>query len=279
MLAVGLSLASSLSFGVADFLGGLSARRAALLTVMVASQVTGLVVLVVFVASIGGPLPGGELVLRSLLASLFGVGGLAALYRGLAVGSMGVVAPLAATAAVIPVVVGAARGESPSLVQYAGIALALGGVLLAARSPASTSARRRFAAGTGLGVLAAGFIGCFLVAFDAAATHDPYWAALVVRSGSVAVLALATLARRPPLRVAPGILAVVAAAGVLDVLGNTVFAVASTKGLVGVVAVLSSLYPIVTAALARTVLGERIARSQAAGVVAALSGVTVLSLA
>jgi drug/metabolite transporter (DMT)-like permease len=275
--AVLLSLASSLAFGLADYFGGVLSRRAALLAVVFLSQAAGLAVIGVLVLLRAEPFPGTDILPWTTLASIAGTAGIACLYGGLATGVMSVVAPIASTAAVIPVVVGAIRGETPSPLQNAGIALALGGVLLASRAPTAAGVGRRFARGAGLGILAAIFLGLFLVTFDQAAEPDPYWATLIGRAGSTFLLALAVLATRPSLRLGGPTLALVAFVGVLDVLGNTLFAVASTKGLVGVVSVLSSLYPVVTVALARALLGERLNRLQALGVAAAFAGVGLIA--
>jgi uncharacterized membrane protein len=278
MAAVALALASSLSFGIADFLGGLTSRRLALLTVLVLSQTVGLAGIAVVVAARAEPPPAATFVPLALLASFFGTVGIAALYRGLAVGAMSVVAPIAATAAVIPVVVGALTGEDATRLQYTGIALALGGVVLVSRSDSPLAGGRRLAAGAGLGILAAVFIGFFFIAFDAASEDDPYWAAFVLRAGSTSLLAVVAVAARPPLRAASGsALVVLAVVGLLDLAGNTLFAVATTKGLIGVVSVLSSLYPVATVALARIVLGERLHAAQALGVAGAFAGVVLIA--
>ena len=279
MAAVLLALGSSLAFGVGDFLGGVAARRLTVLTVLVLSQLVGLAGIVVVVAVRGAGPPGADSLALGLGAALFGAAGITLLYRGLAVGLMSVVAPIAATAAVIPVVTGALTGEGTSWAQNAGIALALGGVVLVSREEAGAVARGRLAAGAGLGLAAALAIGLFLVVFDRAAEDDPYWASLAVRLGSVAIFVAAALVRRPPLRVGAPTLAVLAAVGLLDLTGTTLFAVASTKGLVGVVSVLSSLYPVATVALARIFLGERLGASQALGVAAAFGGVVLISAA
>ncbi|MBA2615268.1 MAG: DMT family transporter [Actinobacteria bacterium] len=278
MAAIVLSLLSSASFGVADFFGGLASRRYALLTVMVVSQGTGLIGIALLVALRGDGPPDAGFAPFALLASVVGTVGLAALYQGLAVGLMSVVAPLAATAAAIPVVVGAATGESATRLQYAGIAVALGGIVLVSRSQQAGGAGARLATGAGLGILAAVFIGLFFVAIDRASEEDPYWATLVLRCGSLTLIGLAVAIRRPSLRMFGRSALTLPVVGVLDLAGNVLLAVATTKGAVGVVAVLTSLYPVVTVALARLVLHERMTAVQAAGVGAAFAGVALITL-
>jgi drug/metabolite transporter (DMT)-like permease len=275
--AVLLSLASSLSFGVADFLGGVASRRLAVVTVLLLSQAAGLAGIAVLVAARADAPPDAVFVPLAALSAVLGTAGVAALYRGLATGLMSVVAPIAAAAAVIPVVAGALRGEAPTALQNGGIALTLGGVVLVSRTRAAHGAGARLAAGAGLGLTAAVLFGLFLVSFEAASENDPYWAVLALRVASVALLLGAAAVLRPSLRVERRGLGVLAVIGLLDMAGNAFFAVATTKGLIGVVSVLSSLYPIVTIGLARIVLGERLHPVQAAGVAAALAGVGLIA--
>lgn len=278
MPAVLLSLSSSLSFGVADFLGGVASRRLAVLTVLLVSQSFGLVGVAILVLARGDGPPDPGFVPLAALSALFGTVGVAALYRGLATGLMSVVAPIAAAAAVIPVVFGALTGEEPSAWQNGGIALVLGGVVLVSRTRSGGAGARRLAAGAGLGLTAAVLFGLFLVTYDAASESDPYWATLTLRVSSVTMLAVAAAALRPSLRVEPRGLGTLAVIGLLDAAGNAFFAVATTKGLIGIVSVLSSLYPLVTIALARLVLRERLDAVQAIGAATALTGVGLIAI-
>src|SRR5688500_16668174 len=125
MSAVVLAFASSVTWGVADFVGGLKSRVLPILNVLLVSQITGLVVIAAFVAARGDGAPGGDFAVFAALSALAGIAGLAAFYRALAIGNMGVVAPISACAGVVPVVVGVATGDRPSAIQAAGIGLAL----------------------------------------------------------------------------------------------------------------------------------------------------------
>jgi drug/metabolite transporter (DMT)-like permease len=272
-----LALAASLSWGVGDFLAGLAARRLPLLTVLVVSQAAGLVSIAVVVAARGEGAPAARYLGYAAVAGLAGAVGLAALYRGLAVGSMSVVAPISATAAVVPVAAGLVTGERPSALQGAGIGLALVGVVLASRDAGGGSRARGVAAGVGLALVAALSFGVLLVGLGAASDGDALWATLAMRTTSVGLLAVAALVLRPRMalggRDVPALLAV----GLLDTAGNALFALASTESLLSVAAVLAQIYPVVTVILARVVLGERIARPQQAGVLGALGGVTLIT--
>jgi drug/metabolite transporter (DMT)-like permease len=276
VLAVALALASAVAYGFADFLGGATTRRLALPVVLAGSQAAGLAAIASVVALRGAPAPERSAILLATGAGIAGTIGLAALYAALAAGPMSVVAPIAGTAAIVPVGAGLAIGELPSALQNVGIVVALVGVVLASRATATaTTANAR--RGIALAVVAAVGIGFLLVFLDAASEADPYWASLVQRVTSTSLLALALLALRPSLRTPPRHALALVAVGVLDVGGNTLFAVATTKGVIGVVSVLASLYPVVTVALARVVYRERLTRIQAAGVGAALTGVGLIA--
>jgi uncharacterized membrane protein len=119
MLAIALALGSSLAWGVSDFLGGLKSRTFPLFLVLLISQGAALIALAVIVAALGEPPPGGDFLLFAAFAGISETIGVAALYRGLAVGVMSIVAPVAATAPVVPLVVGLALGELPGTVQGA----------------------------------------------------------------------------------------------------------------------------------------------------------------
>jgi drug/metabolite transporter (DMT)-like permease len=272
--AIALALGASLCWGTGDFLGGLGARRLSTLTVLAASTLAGLVAVAAFVAIRGDAPPPGESIALAAAAGLAGALGLGALYRGMAVGAMAVVAPISSAAAVIPVVVGIATGDRPSALQLAGMAVVLGGVALASREPGV--AKRRLAAGVPLALLAALGFGLYFLLIDPASDGGAAWAVLAARSASaVAATALAFALRSGlPGRADIPLLVTV---GIFDVSANAMLAVALTKGLVGLVAVLSSLYPVVTVLLARAVLGERVAPAQRAGVVLALGGVAAIA--
>ena len=277
MLAVLLGLAAGLSWGVSDFMGGLKARTLDLIAVMVLSQGTGLVLVALIVASRGHGAPAGDELVYASLSGISGALGLAAFYRGLAIGVMAVVAPISATGAAIPVVAGLVSGERPSAAQAAGIALAIVGVVLASREAHGEGRPPRVATGVGLALLAACGFGAFFVLMDAASEHDVFWAILVNRITGVSGLVGMALVLRRRLHMPTRQLAALALIGTMDIAANTFYALGSTEGLISVVAVLASLYPVVTVILARFVLHERVHASQRAGIAAALVGVALIS--
>jgi drug/metabolite transporter (DMT)-like permease len=278
VLAIALGLGAALSWGVGDFLGGLKARALPVLTVIFVSQAAGLVLIAAIIAIRGESPPGGSFALYAALSAICGLLALTAFYRGLAVGAMGVVAPISATAAVIPFTVGVATGERPSALQVAGAAVCLAGVMLASREkPDGTGRGARMATGAGLALLAAVGFGGFFLSLDKASEDDVLWAIFANRVTGVVVVAAVVAIARPKLRLSGGDARVLALIGVLDITANTLFAAASTQGLVSIVSVLSSLYPITVVVLAFAVLGERLQRLQLVGALGALAGAALIS--
>jgi drug/metabolite transporter (DMT)-like permease len=277
VLSAGFALAASLAWGFGDFLGGVKSRVLPALVVMGASQPFGLAILAVLVA-VRGSAPDGPEVAWAALAAVLGTTGLAAFYRGMAAGAMSVVAPIASVAAGFPVVWGLVQGDKVSFLQEVGFVAALGGSLMASLERGGSGERRRFAAGAGWGVLAMLAFGGYYVPLHMAAQHDWLWPSLVFRMTSVTIVWSALLVSRARLGGVRPHLAVLAAVGVLDTGGNVFFAAASsTHGLLSVVSVLASLYPVATVLLARLALGERVQFSQDVGVVVTLAGVVLIS--
>ena len=238
MLAVLLALGASAAWGLGDFLGGVKARVLPALSVLAASQPVGLSLLAVAVAIRGDGPPGAE-VFWACLAAAFGTSGLVAFYRGMAAGAISVIAPIAGTAAAVPVVWGLAQGEHPSGLQELGFVLALGGVV--ATSWERTTGERRVAAGVGWAALTLVAFGGYYVPMHAASRGDFLWASLVFRTTSTSLVWLTVLTlRRRPRGIRPH-LAAIAAIGVFDTAGNVLFAAASQEhGLLSVVSVLAS---------------------------------------
>jgi len=275
LLSAALALGASLAWGLADFGGGVKARVLPALTVMALSQPFGLLVLGVLVA-VRGRGPSGPEVAWACASAALGTIGLAAFYRGLAAGAMSVVAPIAAVAAGIPVVWGVLSGDRIDVLQGVGFAAALGGSVVA--SLERSGQRTQVAAGVGWAVLAMVAFGAYYVPMHAASQHDWLWPAFVFRCTSVPLVWAAAAARGRLPAAGRAHLPALAAIGLLDTGGNTLFAAASaTHGLLSVAAVLASLYPIVTVLLARFLLGERVQRSQDAGVLVALAGVALIT--
>jgi len=274
-MATALALLASVLWGASDFLGGTTARRLAATAVVAVSQAMALGVLLVVAAATGAfGAPAGYLGWAAA-AAVVGLVALTAFYAALAAGTMGVVAPIAALGVGVPVTVGIVQGDRPTVVQGVGVVLAVAGVVLASgpehRRPDADRRPLLLAA-----VAAVGF-GTVLTCISHGARSSTTMTLLVMRVFSVGMLGLLGMAGRVDLRIARSDLPVLAAIGAGDVGANAAMAVASTRGLLSVVAVLSSLYPAVTVVLARAVHDERLRRVQTVGVVAALAGVVLLA--
>jgi drug/metabolite transporter (DMT)-like permease len=278
VLAVALALASSLCWGTADFMGGLLSRTRPLVTVLLVAQIVAVALGAAFVLASADPFPDPGPAALAVGAGVAGCAALAAFYRGLAIGTMSIVAPVSATGAVVPVLVGVASGERPGAVQVAGIALAMVGIVLAAREPGGAAPSQAVRASIGLALLAAAGFGTFFVLIDRA-TEDAGapWALLLVRVGEVALLGVLAAVLRPAPPAGVRDAAPLLLVGALDFTATALFALATIEGLLSVVSVVGSLYPAVTVVLARVVLSERVARSQEVGVVVTLAGVVAIS--
>jgi len=219
----------------------------------------------------------GLWIVAGVVAGLVGLVGLSAAYRGMAIGVISVVSTIAATGPVVPIVVGLLLGERPSLLQVGGIGVTLLGIGLLAfdRRP---QAGGKLVPGVGLALLAALAFGVFLVAIRYASRPDPLLGVLATRAGSVSALLLLALAFRSRIKFGRSDLPSLFTVGVLDVSADVFFAFATTIGLLSIVSILSSLYPVATVILARIVLKERMARLQQVGIGLALAGVLLISL-
>jgi len=276
LLAFAISLASALSWGISDFLGGLTSRRVPVLGVLAVSQPAGLVLIAVMIVIFGADPISADKFAIAALAGAASLGGLWAFYAAMAMGTVSVVAPIASLGVIVPVAVGLARGDSPAAIQLIGLVPAIAGVVILSyeEHPEHGGVARRAII---LAILAGLGFGIFFTALDIASPDRPGWAVLAVRVGGVAVVAVALLITRPRLAAVSGSIAVLLVIGFFDVLANALFAVASTKGVLPVVAVGGSMYPAFTIALATFVLRERLARVQWAGVVLALLGVALIA--
>lgn len=278
MLAVILAVGAALGWGTADFLGGLKSRSVAMLAVLLVTQTTALLLLIVVVAAFGEPLPEPRFLSYAAAAGLAEGLGVAALYRGLAVGTMSLVAPVASVAPAVPLVAGLLLGEVPGAIQVVGLVLAVIGVVLTScRERLPGRGQRKVASSTLYGLLSAAGFGVFFVALDAASEASIPWALFVARLSAVLALFLFALSGRFSLVPRRADLPLLLLIGVLIVAADAMYATATTLGLLGIVAVLGALHTVVTIGLARLFLRERIARWQQFGIAACIAGVLIIS--
>ena len=280
MAAIALGLASSVLWGLSDYLGGLKSRTFPVPVVLAMMYFTSLAVMLVFVAARGEGPPPAENVLAALGAGLVGIAALSAFYRALAIGTMSIVAPIASTGVALPVIVGLIGGDRPGLVRSAGLALAVVGIVLASREDDEGTADARLQRLSIVLAIVAGLgFGSYFVLAEIGSSGDVGWALLLSRTSALPIIAAVALVvlRRGGAR--PGIrgLAVLAAIGLVDLGANFFYNYASTIGQLSSVAVASSLYPVTTVMLAALLLGERVQGVQRIGVIVALTGVIAIA--
>jgi drug/metabolite transporter (DMT)-like permease len=252
------------------------------LAVLTVSQTAGLVFALMLLPVLGAdPLSAGEIAIAAG-AGAFAILGLGAFYRGLARGTMSIVAPVAALGVVVPVIFGLISGEAPGALAFVGLVIAIAGVVVLSYEEDSGQAASEEERATNresivLALIAALGFGGFFTALDVVATDDPGWAITFARLGGVVVIIGAVLVTRPSYKGTGAAMPILITIGAFDITANTLFAIASTKGLLPVVAVGGSMYPAFTIALAHVVLGERLIRVQQLGVAAALVGVVMIA--
>ncbi|RFC76577.1 DMT family transporter [Streptomyces sp. AcE210] len=281
------ALATSLMWGLADFGGGLLTRRTPALTVVVVSQSTAVAVLGVIVAATGAWSQAGPQLWFAVAAGLVGPVAMLAFYKALALGPMGVVSPLGSLGVTVPVAVGLVLGERPGLLQFAGIGVAVAGVILAGGPQFRGAPVQRQA--VLLTLLAAfGFGAVMALIAEASTTVTGLFLALFVQrvtnvtaGGTALYVSVRRGGRALPedggMQVVRSALPALAFVGLADVAANGTYAMAAQQGPVTVAAVLASLYPVVTALAARGFLGERLRGVQAAGAGLALVGTVLLA--
>lgn len=294
-MAVLLGLAASVSWGTADYLGGIVTRRMAASAAVLLSQAVGLTLLVVALPIVLGEAATAPAVGWGAVGGLAGAAGVVFLYRGLAHGRMSVVAPISGVVgASVPAVFGLAIGENPEPATLAGIVLAMLAVGLVSWTPETSVVqptvpdsgsnreepadpepfRRGIPEGFGAGL---GF-GAFFIAFNEAGdAGGGLWPLLSARSASVVVLAMLAMLARRPVRPPPGTLVTISVVGALDAGANLLYLLGSRLGLVSVVAVLASLYPATTVVLARAFLRERMSPVQLTGMALAAVGIVLIT--
>ncbi len=274
MTAVGLALLTSLVWGTADFVGGSFSRRLPFLSVLVVTQV-GAFAAAIGCAAIAGV--GARGLALGLAGGVFGFAGLVAYWRALAIGTMGVVAPISALCALVPFGFGIAAGERPAALRLAGGFVAFGGAVLASFQEHRRGGDSRLS--ILLALATAVLFGLLLTLLDRASAAGGVGSALLGSRLSTAALVAGWLAwKRPRLELGPRRWTLVLlAGGLLSASANGVFALATQKGLLSLVALLASLYPVVTVLLARLTLAERLTRVQLAGILVAFAGVGLVA--
>jgi drug/metabolite transporter (DMT)-like permease len=270
-----LGLTSSIVWGVSDFLGGLASRRAPLLGVLVGAQLIGLAIAVpiAVLRGEGGLLPID--VAWSAVSGVIGAVGIGCLYRGLAVGRMGVVAPVTGVlVAVIPVLAGMVLDGVPSAIVLVGIVLAIGSVAIVARVPGAVTDAP---SGLWWGIAAGLTLGVFTVTFSRVSDGLVFGPLALMKVVEGLVLYAAIVIGRQPWRVPRKLWPMLIAVGVLDMGATAAYLAATQAGPLAIAGVLSALYPVMTVLLAATILRERITRVHAMGIVVAAAAIALIA--
>ncbi len=276
-MGAALALLSSLFWGAADFMAGELSRRRAAVAVAGAAQIVGLVFMVIVALATGAFTSGiapTEYLGWAVLASVCGLGGLVAFYTALAAGRMGIVSPIAALGVLVPLAVGLLRGDQPTSVQLLGIILAVVGVVLASGPEISGGAGLRPVLLAGAAAL---LFGAFMVFVAQGSQASAVLTMTAARANSAVLVLVAAAVTRQVGGLQRADAGRLVSIGVLDVSANLLYGLATAAGLLAVVSVLGSVYPVVTALLAALILHERLLPAQYAGVAFALTGVVAIS--
>ena len=267
-------LSASLSWGTGDFSGGLASRRAHVFSVVLAAYLVGLLLLPVLALAWSEPLPSWRDALWGASAGLVGTLGLTAFYRSLAIGRMGINAPITAVlAASLPIIFTAFTQGLPRPLQLAGFVLALLAVALVSR-PARASGRPE---GLGLALLGGLGFGSFFILIGQVSAHAVFWPLMAARLTSLLFMIVFVRIRGEQMLPKKSVFPLILLAGALDVAGNVFFILAAHAGRLDVASILSSLYPAVTVLLAAIILRERVSRIQATGIALALGTILLIS--
>jgi drug/metabolite transporter (DMT)-like permease len=250
-------------------------RRAPLFGVVGLTQFFGVFGALAMALLLGEPFPTFPDIAWSAGAGLGGMVGISALYRGLAVGRMGVVAPVTGVlGAAIPVVFGFAVEGLPQPVAVVGIVAALVAVVLVTRAPGHGLDHP---SGVEWALLAGVAIGAFNISIGQFEGDSPFGLLVIIRLLQAAMVVLLIGLWRQPWRLPRDTIPKIAVIGTLDMVGNAAFILAAAAGALAIATVLASLYPVTTVLLAATVLHERMSRLQLAGVCLALVAVVLVS--
>jgi len=275
-LAITFGIGCAAAWGAGDFTGGLASRKGNLLGVILISQLLGGLLLAVLGLIFSESVPPVQYLLYGGFAGVFGNIGLIALYRGLAQGRMGIVAPLSAVlTALVPIGYLAIYRGLPSMIQLAGFMCFMVAIWLlsAGDSRFKMTLNELF-----LSIIAGLGFGLFFIFIDRANDLAIFWPLVSARLASVSFLFFVLLFTKKSARPVTGQWAFIGITGVLDAAGNLFFSLAAHLGRLDISAGLGSLYPAATVILAWIFLKERLGRKQWAGVAGAFVALILISL-
>lgn len=276
--AILFGIASALTWGAGDFAGGIASKRSSPYAVVIWGDIVGMTVVSVLAWVVGDPLPSWGSGVYIILSSFCGAIGIIILYRALAGGQMSIAAPVSALmAAVIPVFVGVIVDGWPKLLTMVGVVMALVAIWLVARTE-HEGVHRIHWADVRMPLLAGVLFGLFFIFMHKASSESVLWPAVFLRVSSAILLAVIALFTRSSFAIPRNHWPLVVFIGIFDVAGNVFYILSAQTGRMDIAAVLGSLYPGATVALAWLILKEKISISQWFGIGAALAAIVMISI-
>lgn len=268
---------SALTYGIADFTGGLATRKSPVSAVVAWSQAIGIPVALIAVYILGGSRPDLNTWLWGAAAGIAGAAGLGFLYQGLATGLASVVSPAAAvTGAALPVLAGVLFGERPEPITWIGVILAIPAILMLSseqgdrRGEAMKSLRLGLTAGLGFGG--------FFILLSQTGEDTGLWPLLAARSASVPALFVLTLLQKKSFVLKKGSRRAAIGAGALDMAANIFYLLAARSGMLITASIITALYPAPTVLLQRAVFKEKLGWMKLAGLGLAITGIALIGL-
>jgi drug/metabolite transporter (DMT)-like permease len=277
-----IAIASAALYGTADFLGGLVSRRIGVVSVVLQSQLAGIIPLALVLWIMPHASPPRTALLWGAFAGLIGGAGIGLLYRALAIGTMSVVAPMSAVASIgIPVLVSVLAGERPAPLALAGIVLAVIAIVLVTQKtePQEAIPGHERLRGVGTALASGVAIGFFFLSLAKAGPAGGLWPLFVARCVTVAVFGIAALARGRAVSVRASLSGTALLGGILDVFATALYVLAVQRGPFSIVVTLASLYPAGTVLMARIVFRERLNAWQISGIGCGLTAIMLMATA
>ena len=268
---------TALSYGIANFSGGVATRKSDVLAVMVWSQLVGVLVGLAVVPLVSDVMPTTEAWLWGMASGLSGGVGLMFFYQGLAAGFASIVSPVAAiTGAAVPVLFGLIVGERPEPITWLGVAISIPAILLL--SSRQNDSAGRVSISLRMGFLAGLGFGGFFILISRGSGESGLWPLIAARSASIPMLLTVALVRRRPLHLQKGSRAGAATAGIMDMVANLFFILATRFGILISASIIAGLHPAPTVLLQRIIFHEKLGRLRIAGVILALAGITLIGI-
>ncbi len=277
MISITLSIFACFGWGIADFIGGLKSRSLSTLSILMISSITGTIVLGLILLLMRSPLPNDSGLMWAFLTGPVGIMAMYLLYKSMAIGTMSILAPISATGVILPVIWGIVHGDSLSGLSMVGITITILGSILAVMERGIQGNQIILTKGLGLSVGSALFVGIYFILMDVACANNPIWASMIMRASTLFVLIPLLFFVRVKINTVRAQYPYIVLMGIMDTMAAFCFAIATSKGMLSEVAVISSLYPVVTVALSAVIVKERIHRIQYSGVFLALTGVMLIS--